>query len=75
MGAVTVSARGTGCLLQHVGSAGAAAAAAAARREPQRGRPEEILLPPSQTLRAIEHEGAGSIGFLAHCHWLLADIV
>lgn len=47
MGAVTVSARGTGCLLQHVGSAGAAAAAA--RREPQRGRPEEILLPPSQT--------------------------
>lgn len=74
MGAVTVSTRGTGCLLQHVGSAGAAAAAAA-RREPQRGCPEEVLLPPSQTLRAIEHEGAGSIGFPAPCHWLLADIV
>lgn len=72
MGAVIASTGGTGCLLQHVGGAGAVAAA---RREPQRGRPEEVLLPPNQIPRAIEHEGAGSFGSPALCYWLQADIV
>ena len=73
--AVAVSTSNTACVQQHVGSAGAggAAAAAAAGNRGAVARKESCYRPARVQVTAIEHGGAGSVGFPAPYYWLSLD--